>query len=222
MKKDSFILYADAYDSIRSLPDAQKGQLLDAIFLYHRCEELPGLDPVVEMAFSFIRRAFERDAAKYAERCEKARESARKRWDAIACERIKGNANDADNVPVPVPDPVPDPDNKHITCPQRADGPLPCPHQEIIDAYHRILPELRQVRSWGGTRESHLKSRWREDKKRQSVEWWVGLFEYVRECPFLMGVVDSNNGRKPFQADLGWILKPSNFVKVVEGNYHEG
>ena len=101
MKKDSFILYADAYDSIRSLPIAQKGQLLDAIFLFQLGEDIPKLDPVVEMAFSFLRRNFDRDAVKYAERCEKARASARKRWDANACERKKRNANDADTVPVP-------------------------------------------------------------------------------------------------------------------------
>lgn len=107
-KKDSFILYADAYDSIRSLTLAQKGELLDAIFLFQRCEDIPKLDPVVGMAFSFIRRSFERDAAKYAKKCEKAKESARMRWHANACERKKRNANDADTDTVPVPDTAPE------------------------------------------------------------------------------------------------------------------
>lgn len=101
--KNSFILYADAYDSIRSLEPALKGQLLDAIFMYQRGEELPALAPVVEMAFSFIRRSFERDSSKYSERCDKARESARVRWqknNANACERISAHANDADSVTV--------------------------------------------------------------------------------------------------------------------------
>lgn len=109
--KASFILYADAYDSIRTLEPELKGQLLDAIFMYQRGEELPALAPVVEMAFSFIRRSFERDSSKYSERCDKARESARMRWDknnANACERILQHANDADTVPVPVPVPESD------------------------------------------------------------------------------------------------------------------
>lgn len=102
--KNSFILYADAYDSIRSLTTAQKGQLLDAVFTYHRGEDMPTLDPVVDMAFSFMRRMFDRDAHKYAERCEKAKLSAKKRWDANACERIKRNAKHADNDNVSVND----------------------------------------------------------------------------------------------------------------------
>jgi len=106
MKKGSFILYADAYESIRSLTLAQKGQLLDAMFIYQRGEEMPEVDPVVEMAFSFIKRSFDRDADKYAKRCEKARESAKMRWDANACERIKRNAKHADNDNVPYPDTV--------------------------------------------------------------------------------------------------------------------
>jgi hypothetical protein len=51
---------------------------------------------------------------------------------------------------------------------------------------------------------------------------WEGFFKYIRKCPWLMGVVESSNGRKPFQADLGWILKPTNFEKVIEGKYFEG
>lgn len=107
--KNSFLLYADAYESIRSLEPELKGQLLDAVFLYHRGEVIPTLAPVVEMAFSFLRRSFERDESKYAERCEKARTSARARWDkndANACERILDDAKHADSVPVPVPDTV--------------------------------------------------------------------------------------------------------------------
>jgi hypothetical protein len=95
--KNSFILYKDQYDSMRSLAVAQKAQLLDAIYLYHLNEQIPELDPVVQMAFSFIKRQFDKDNDKYAEKCRKASKSARMRWDANACERIKRNAFDADN-----------------------------------------------------------------------------------------------------------------------------
>jgi hypothetical protein len=98
-------------------------------------------------------------------------------------------------------------------------GPPPCPHQKIIDLYHEVLPELRRVRVWNGQREKYLRARWKEDPKRQDLDWWKGLFEYVRKSPFLMGLVDSNNGRAPFQADLEWLVRPSNFNKVIEGKY---
>lgn len=94
--KNSFILYADAYDSIRTLTDEECGQLLRAIFLYHCGEELPELTPVVGMAFSFLRRTFDANSSKYKYKCEKAKAAAKVRWDANACERIKRNAFDAD------------------------------------------------------------------------------------------------------------------------------
>lgn len=94
-----------------------------------------------------------------------------------------------------------------------------CPHREIIHLYHETLPELRRVRVWKGQREAFLRSRWREDIQRQNLDWWKGFFEYVRGCPWLMGTVDAGYGRKPFQADLEWLVRPQNFVKVVEGKY---
>lgn len=63
--KKSFILYSDAYDSIKCLPQVEKGNLLDAIFQYAiEQRELP-LEPVTKMAFSFIKSTLERDAQKW-------------------------------------------------------------------------------------------------------------------------------------------------------------
>ena len=91
-----------------------------------------------------------------------------------------------------------------------------CPHQKIIDLYNNILPTLTAVKPslWNGTRKKSLQSRWKEDKDRQSVEWWEKLFASISGMPFLLG----ENDRK-WQADLGWILKSSNLVKILEGNY---
>jgi hypothetical protein len=30
-----------------------------------------------------------------------------------------------------------------------------------------------------------------------------------------------SNGRKPFEIDLEWICQSKNFVKVIEGKFHE-
>lgn len=97
--------------------------------------------------------------------------------------------------------------------------PDDCPHQKIIALYHEILPELRRVRVWDSSRESFLRARWRAKAERQDLDWWRGFFEYVRGCPFLMGIVESPNGRAPFQADLEWLVRPTNFNKVIEGKY---
>lgn len=90
-----------------------------------------------------------------------------------------------------------------------------CPHQEIIDMYHEHCPTLATVKVWHDTRRKHLQARWREDVKRQSLDYWERFFRYVAQSPFLTG----NPG--PWKADLEWLVNSSNFVKVIEGKYHQ-
>jgi uncharacterized protein YdaU (DUF1376 family) len=102
----------------------------------------------------------------------------------------------------------------------------PCPHQEIISLYHEILPELPRVVSWNKTRESYLKQRWRElfaefecKSSQEGLDWFRSdFFPYVKGSAFLTGKIASKD-RKPFLADLEWMLKPSNFTKIIEGKY---
>lgn len=96
----------------------------------------------------------------------------------------------------------------------------PCPQQAIIALYHETLPELRQVREWNDTRQKLLAKRWRESPDRQSLEWWGKYFAYVRKSRFLMGQTTGRDGR-PFDCDLEWLVRPTNFAKVIEGKYED-
>ena len=93
-----------------------------------------------------------------------------------------------------------------------------CPHQAIIDLYHEKLPMGTRVRQWTPARQQALRARWREDKSRQSLQWWGRFFDYVAASDFLAGRV-SNRDRRPFEISLDWICKSENFVKVLEGRY---
>lgn len=97
-----------------------------------------------------------------------------------------------------------------------------CPHQEIVAAYHEILPMLPTVREWTDARQRLLRTRWSEKPVRQSVEWWRKFFGHVAESDFLTGRGAGTPGRDPFVADLEWLVSPKNFVKVIEGKYHRG
>ncbi len=99
--------------------------------------------------------------------------------------------------------------NTHV-----ADESPTCPHQEIIDLYHKHCPTLPKVKVWTNARQSLLKSRWRESPKHQSLEFWEKYLKHVSNSPFLIG----SDGA--WQADLEWLVRPSNFVKVIEGKYH--
>ena len=102
----------------------------------------------------------------------------------------------------------------------------PCPHQAIIDLYHQTLPELPKVISWNKTREAHLKQRWRElftefecKSSEEALDWFKNdFFQFIKNSKFLTGKTQSKD-RRPFLADLEWVIKPTNFTKIIERKY---
>ena len=104
-----------------------------------------------------------------------------------------------------------------------------CQHQGVIELYHQWLPTLRKVEVWNATRQGYLRQRWREvaeelaqDEQIETahvLNWWGEFSQHIGKSKFLTGKVNSKDGRA-FTADLEWILKPSNFAKIIEGKYH--
>lgn len=89
-----------------------------------------------------------------------------------------------------------------------------CPHHDIIRLYHQLLPELPGIivsRWFGSEGESHLRTRWREDPRHQSLAFWERFFQTIRTNPHWMG--DNERG---WRADLRWVLKRANFDKVLQ------
>ena len=70
-EKNSFILYQEYEEHFNLLTDAEKGELVTALFFYNRTGEEPALSGMVKMAFSFIKCQMERDAEKYKKTVEK-------------------------------------------------------------------------------------------------------------------------------------------------------
>lgn len=99
--------------------------------------------------------------------------------------------------------PVPDGDEKVPNC----------PISEIVATYHATLPAHPRVRAFPDVAAKMLRSRWRESSDRQTLDWWREFFAYVGKSDFLAG------RRTDFQADLLWLVRPTNFAKVVNGNY---
>jgi hypothetical protein len=102
--------------------------------------------------------------------------------------------------------------------------PPPCPYEEIVDAYHESLPTLARVALLTDARKEHIQARWRQvwDSERfdkaAGVELFRAYFQRVSRSKFLTGNVDRRD-RRPFKADLEWLMKPANFAKVIEGRY---
>ena len=100
-------------------------------------------------------------------------------------------------------------------------SPSDCPHEAIVGLYHEILPALPRVKVWNDARRSMLRTRWREDRARQNLDWWRWYFKLVAASDFLCGRCPPDKNGRTFTADLEWLIKPTNMPKVLEGKYSD-
>ena len=78
MDKSSFLIYLDYQEQFDLLTDEEAGRLIKAIIKYEKTGEIPKLDGMLKMAFSFIKTQLDRDREKYNKKCEKNKENGRK------------------------------------------------------------------------------------------------------------------------------------------------
>lgn len=177
----------------------------------------------------YVHKKCEEELQKILAKSEKARASAKCRWDANAmrteCETDANGMLPNTHNPIPnnifvetdiSTDSEQNSDNK--TSPLKTDKPPPCPHLEIIELYHRVLPELPNVvvsRWQGSARAKDLQTRWKESPKHQTLEFWERFFIAIRKIDWYFPG-QGNAGIANFSADLGWLLKRSNFDKTIE------
>ena len=95
----AFLMFYNNYEFLRNLTDQQLGQILRTIYL----QELepntppPTLDPLANMVLQVLMRDVKSNEQKYKEKCEKARESIKKRWEKEA-EKKQQNTTEYDRI----------------------------------------------------------------------------------------------------------------------------
>ena len=118
---------------------------------------------------------------------------------------------------------------KEIMSPAKPPTVPDCPHQGLISLFVAAIPELPRPKPelWGGKNAEAMRSRWkwvltakRENGDRyatteaEALDWFSRFFTRVGASDFLTG-----RDGKWSACDLGWLMKPDNFAKVVQGNY---
>jgi uncharacterized protein YdaU (DUF1376 family) len=103
-----------------------------------------------------------------------------------------------------------------------------CPVEELLNVYHEECKSLPKVIMLNDTRRKHLVSRWRDvdaednlSSKEEGIEIFRDIFRQVQKSDFLCGRTQNRNGRV-WKASFDWIMLPTNFLKVVEGQYDNG
>lgn len=94
-KIEYFMAYISYLDAIEPLGDAERGRLFTALLQYAKSGEAPQLSGNEKFLFPMMKSQIDRDNAKYAEKCEKSRQSAYQRTVANGSERKRTQANAA-------------------------------------------------------------------------------------------------------------------------------
>jgi hypothetical protein len=101
-----------------------------------------------------------------------------------------------------------------------------CPYAALLEAYHAELPMLPGVTVLNDPRREHMRTRWREVCAQErfdaaaGLEWFRWYFAHAAKSKHLTGHGRPNRETgRVWRATFDWLLMPTNFVKVIDGNY---
>ena len=230
---NSFILYNGYIEQVDKLSDEQAGILFKTILRYQNGKELPELDAVTEMLFSFIRQNIDINSRKYQDKCKQAKEAAKKRWEDYkklkesnlvndmrthtdAYGRIADgmhNDNDTDTYSYTDTDTGTDTYSDAITVTEDSITAVNSTEDmsfQIMELYNELCPSLPKCSGKTDKRISSINSL---IKKGYSFDDFRKLFNMVEQSDFLSG------RKSDFHCGIDWLINEDNMVKVLEGRY---
>ena len=83
-------------------------------------------------------------------------------------------------------------------------------YDSVIEDYHTLCPKMSKVQVLSEMRKKHIHARLTEFGREKITE----AFRIAGQSSFLNGVND-----RAWKADFDWMVKPENFIKVMEGKY---
>ena len=219
--KSSFVLYTDYLPQIELLNNEQRGILLTAVMRYASALELPEMDGITSMAFSFIKANMDKDNEKY-ERMVKARQEAgksggRPKANGFFEKQTKAKKANGFFEKQNNPDNDNDNDNVNDNDSNLIDTDVSICHtgtvQRIVEAWNTIadknpaIPKITKM-ARGSKRYNSLMARVKEYGENEVLT----AIRNIEDSRFLRG----ENG---WVIKFDWFVLPNNFPKVLEGNY---
>lgn len=235
MERNSFIFYKGWREAIKDLPDDVRLEIYESIIEYATTGNLRGLKPMANIAFNFIKIDIDRDTEKYMSTVERNRNNGSKggrprsenpnepkeptKPSGLSGNPRKPKKADNDNEH----DNVDDNDSdfkKKETSPkgESKKGELSLFPVEKIDfvglmdyfnsTFKNKLPVIKSI---DDKRKKAIKARIAQYNKQAVFD----VFQLVLNSPFLLGENDRN-----WRCDFDWIFKPTNFTRILEGNYN--
>lgn len=209
-------VFVDFVDKIELLGDAERGRLFTAMLKYASSGAEPDLRGNERFIWQTAKSEIDRQAESYKSICETNKRIATERYVALRTvteryeayqEQDKDKEQDKDQ----------DKEQEENIFPSSNDDVRPSAagrgaEKAVVDAWNSLgLNPIRSVAT-GSARKKLLSGRINQF----GVPAILEAIENVRNSPFLNG-----QGNRGFTATFDWFLKPSNFQKVLEGNYSD-
>lgn len=239
MERNSFIFYKGWREAIKDLPDEVRLEIYESIIEYATTGNLQGLKPMANIAFNFIKLDIDKDIEKWLSIVERNKSNGSKGGRPVV-ENPKqpkeptkptglfGNPKkptkaDNDNEYDSVGDDVGDDDSeskKKETSPigESKKDELSLVSPEKIDFVglmnyfnYTFKDKLPSIKAIDDKRRKAIKARIAQYSKQAVFD----VFQLVLNSSFLLGQNDKN-----WRCDFDWIFKPTNFTKILEGNYN--
>ena len=201
--KRSFLLYTDVHYTLKKLTNEQAGKLFKIILSYVNDENPIVEDLMLEIAFEPIKQSLKRDLEKYESICKRNQNNGlkggRPRNKPKKPSGFKNNPNNPNNPNEPDNDNDNDNDKKIII-----------DYKFIVDNYHSLCPKMKKVEVLNKLRKDFMNARVGEF----GIEKVIAVIRMAGESDFLNG-----KNKDAWKADFEWIIRPTNFVKILEGKY---
>lgn len=213
MSKKSFVMYESWGDMITALPDDQALSLTRAIIAYQKNGDCDLNNPVLKAYFETnVRPYLDDNNRKYQEKLDTMKKINEKRNDVVRSRN--DNVRDRnDNVLVYVDEYVNEDEDVDVnenegeeSKEKRPSAPI----REVVEAYNKTCVSFPAVKSLSESRKKAIRAR----LKTYSLGDFQAMFEKAEKSDFLKG-----ENQRNWSANFDWMIKDSNFAKILDGNY---
>ncbi|MCH5184030.1 MAG: hypothetical protein J1E00_07625 [Oscillospiraceae bacterium] len=211
-KRDAFVFYRSYYEAMQSLPPEDRLTIYEAIFAYALDDEEQETEGVPAAVFMLVKPtldASKRKAASGKAGGKASKAKATRKQTASKAQAIKDKGQETREKGQETRE---EGQETQDPSPSAAQTEAVCPFGQILERYHGICVSFPRLRSIEGERRRAVKARWRTYP---SLETFEEVFRMAESSPFLKGQND-----RGWQADFDWMMKESNFPKILEGKYN--
>ncbi|MCH5300950.1 MAG: hypothetical protein J1E56_06490 [Ruminococcus sp.] len=207
-KPKYFCCYLDNETILNHLTDEQAGQLWKLLYAYANRNSKSDIDnPLVAMGFDVFSQQIDRDFEKYQEKCEKNRANASNRKRPLTNASNGSQDKDKDKEKNKREEKEEYINNVSTSVDSRATFD----YQSVVNSFNSICVSLPKIQKLTDSRKKKIKSACSQLENMSFEEF----FRKVENSDFLTGRNGIWTG-----CSFDWILKTSNVVKILEGNYN--